>query len=153
MWKGWKIRLVVKKNHCLHVPSNILFGKHSELSDGCKKSFFFMCKSLFGVGARIRRAQRWGLRAGRSQSPAVAVFTRRKSNKLQKSCAAHAMRIQSCLTTNHSCSKFKFPRTVSTWIMSCGFFFFFSSQRCNLLKWWFWPFYFYELGFFAALFV
>lgn len=39
-------RLVVKKNHFLFILSNVLLGKHSELSDGCKKSFISMRKSL-----------------------------------------------------------------------------------------------------------
>lgn len=59
-----------------------------------------------------------------SQSPVVALFTRRKSNKLQKVCVAHAMKmaqIQPRPKTNHVCLKYEFPITVLTWIVASSF--------------------------------
>lgn len=76
-------------------------------------------------GRMVRLAQAWMPEWQSSQSPVVAVFTRRKSNKLQKVCVEHAMKvaqIQSGPETNHFCLKYEFPITVLTWIMASRFF-------------------------------
>lgn len=49
-----------------------------------------------------------------SQSPVVVLFTRRKSNKLQKDFAEHAVRIQSLPETNRFCLKFELAISVLT---------------------------------------
>lgn len=87
--------------------------------------------------ARIRTSE-WQS----SKSPAVAVFTRSKSNKWHKvcvECAMKAAQIQSHPETNHLCLKYEFPITVLTWIMAS----YLETSHAQVSGGW--PFGFYDL--------